>query len=1239
MVLFRPCRNRWRDPRSLRCSSRGAGLHNSMKSDLQHSGVDARSGDLLLGSQEIRNCPTCQAPLSADTVGEFCPVCMLRCALTDDLSGNETAGLTTDHDSSQDRFGHYELVKGQDGKPIELGRGAMGVTYKAFDVDLRCTVTLKVIGERYLNDESARLRFLREARAAASLRHPNVASVFHLGKNGENYFYSMEFVNGESLGSLIRRSGRLEVKLALEIATQVAAGLAAIHKQKLVHRDIKPSNIMVSFEEGGAVSAKIIDLGLAKAVNEPSQTAISLHGGFAGTPEFASPEQFAGVGVDIRSDLYSLGVVLWNMLTGRVLFRGSPSEVMYQHQHAPSPLEQLEGIPQPVAVLLEVLLEKDPAHRFQNPTEFLKVIPTIMIAVETGRRITRQKLQKTQSVETRGGTRKAVARLRPGKISVAKLPVTGCDVFGREEDLAFLDAAWADRHVNVVTIVAWAGVGKSTLINHWLRRLAADHYRSAELIFGWSFYRQGTSGDSSSADEFLDAALAWFGDPDPRIGTAWEKGERLAKLIAHRRTLLVLDGLEPLQNPPGAQEGRVRESSFQALLRELAAFNTGLCVITTRLPVADLADHERTSALRLDLEQLSSDAGAKLLRALGVKGQEAELRSASDEFGGHCLALTLLGSYLTDAYNGDIRCRKEVSERLAHDVRQGVHARKVMESYQTWFGEGPELSILRILGLFDRPVDEKALGALLRAPAISGLTESLTDLSPTEWRPLLARLRRARLLAAEDSHNPGHLDTHPLVREYHGEQLRSQRTDAWKECNRRLYRHYREIATQLPESFREMEPLFLAVICGCHAGLFREALHEVYIPRIQRGDASFAANVLGARGTLLSVLAHFFERGRWGSPVKTGVEGQSLTAEDQLFILAQAALYLTVTRGFAAPEARVCHERVESFCQSLYRPLLLHSALMGQWRYSLITDKLTPTMQIAQRIYSLAQDQNDAALMLGGSRASACTHYYLGDFDAARQSAIRGLQIWRSGDVKPHVQEVDPPAVACLTDKAQSEWHLGEIASSHATMAEAIALAKKLNDMHGIAEALYFAACLSHYERDPAGVERLATDLIELATRQDFAHWLARGTILRGWARSASGDTVQGISWIEDGIEDWRATGAMLCVPFCLALKAEALYLADRTAEALEAIKEAESMIERSEERWWSAEIYRLRAVFLVGIGADRTEIEASLCQAIRTARQQKSISLVKRAEATYAEYRRQKASASGGRGFRLPLC
>src|SRR6201993_4752254 len=148
-----------------------------------------------LKRHETRTCATCEAPLAADAAGEFCPVCMLRCALAHEISVDELSGFTEHHGSLEYRFEHYEIVKGEDGMPVELGRGAMGITYKAIDVDLRCPATLKVISERYLNDESAQRRFLREARAAASVGHPNVASVFHLGKTGENYFYAMEFVN------------------------------------------------------------------------------------------------------------------------------------------------------------------------------------------------------------------------------------------------------------------------------------------------------------------------------------------------------------------------------------------------------------------------------------------------------------------------------------------------------------------------------------------------------------------------------------------------------------------------------------------------------------------------------------------------------------------------------------------------------------------------------------------------------------------------------------------------------------------------------------------------------------------------------------------------------------------------------------------------------------------------------------------------------------------------------------
>jgi predicted ATPase len=424
-----------------------------------------------------------------------------------------------------------------------------------------------------------------------------------------------------------------------------------------------------------------------------------------------------------------------------------------------------------------------------------------------------------------------------------------------------------------------------------------------------------------------------------------------------------------------------------------------------------------------------------------------------------------------------------------------------------------------------------------------------------------------------------------LFREYFGEQLRGQQTEAWKECNRRLYHYYRTLAPELPNSFREMEPLFSAVICGCNAGLFREALQEVYIPRIQRGNAHFAANVLGATGPLLTVLVHFFKDARWGSLVEASIEGHNLTAEDKLFILMQTGLYLTATRGLAAPEARVCYERAEPLCHSLNDPRFLYMALIGQWRYAAVAGKLSAAMQIAERMYSLAQEQNDSALMIAACRALAATLYFLGDFGSARQYAMRGVQIWRSENVQTHAEEYITPVVDALVYGAMCEWHFGEIASCHALMDEGISIAKELKDRNALAQALTWAANLGVVERNPAEVDRLASDLIELSTRHNFVYWLATGEVLRGWARSASGNTVEGIPWIEQGIRYHRATGSVVGLPFFLSLQAEALHLAGRAPEALEAIKEAEALAERFEQRYLCAKLQRLRGLFLTALG------------------------------------------------------
>src|SRR5262249_40521972 len=194
-----------------------------------------------------------------------------------------------------------------------------------------------------------------------------------------------------------------------------------------------------------------------------------------------------------------------------------------------------------------------------------------------------------------------------------------------------------------------------------------------------------------------------------------------------------------------------------------------------------------------------------------------------------------------------------------------------------------------------------------------------------------------------------------------------------------------------------------------------------------------------------------------------------------------------------------CYERAEALCVSLNRPGVLFSALEGQWRYSLVTDKLSATLEIAKRAYSLAQEQNDAALMIGADRALAVTLYYLGDFEAGQHYARRGVEAWRAGGGRAAVEEISTPEVICLVYAAISGWHLGETDFGQATMAEAISLAKELNDMHALAVALWNAGTLAHFEGDPAEVERLASDLIQLSTRQNFAQFLAGGDILLGW--------------------------------------------------------------------------------------------------------------------------------------------
>jgi serine/threonine protein kinase/TPR repeat protein len=270
------------------------------------------------------------------------------------------------------RYQHFEIIFHPDGTPHVLGRGSMGVTYKAFDTNLHRHVALKIIAPDLLGDDLTRERFQREARVAAAIRHPQVAAVSYLGEEDEEIFYAMEFIEGITLDQKIREQSQLAPAMALEIAGQVCQALAALHRQGLVHRDIKPSNIMLMQGGEDELRVKLVDFGLAKFLagnfTSPALAQASA-AGFHGTPYYASPEQINGQEVDIRSDIYSLGVTVFTMLSGHVPFSGSFAQVLSQHLTRPPPLETLQDLPADVRRLVGRMLAKDPADRYRTPAE------------------------------------------------------------------------------------------------------------------------------------------------------------------------------------------------------------------------------------------------------------------------------------------------------------------------------------------------------------------------------------------------------------------------------------------------------------------------------------------------------------------------------------------------------------------------------------------------------------------------------------------------------------------------------------------------------------------------------------------------------------------------------------------------------------------------------------------------------------------------------------------------------
>ncbi len=431
-----------------------------------------------------------------------------------------------------------------------------------------------------------------------------------------------------------------------------------------------------------------------------------------------------------------------------------------------------------------------------------------------------------------------VVRSRLRRIDISRLPTTyATRLFGREAEMADLNKAWDSANAgeiagktNVLVLDAMGGTGKTALVNHFVQGLAAQGWRGAEAVFVWSFYSQGTDEKrQASADDFFKTALAWFGHTGEAPASQHDKGVRLAELIAAKRALVILDGLEPLQYGPARRAGgtgdagvtgNLKDQGLRALLRQLATSNPGLVVVTTRLRVPDLAGRPAPAVITERLGPIPTMAGVELVRTIGVKGRYEELKALVEDLSGHAIALTQVATWLVNFRDGDVRCRDELPSLVDLGGDNERDPFRVMLAYETQFkrqvteqlergqkladiAAAKQLALLFLMGLFDRPMEKGDREALLAKPAIPGLTEGLVGLTPGRIDYAVQSLRDLGLLLPKDEGAPGDLDAHPLVREYFGARLEKEQPKAWRAAHGRLYDYYK--FRGLPEAFRNSE--------------------------------------------------------------------------------------------------------------------------------------------------------------------------------------------------------------------------------------------------------------------------------------------------------------------------------------------------------------------------------------------------------------------------------------------------
>lgn len=790
------------------------------------------------------------------------------------------------------------------------------------------------------------------------------------------------------------------------------------------------------------------------------------------------------------------------------------------------------------------------------------------------------------------------------RLYLDKFPLTrGPDLredklIGREQELALLDLAFTQPHTAIVSLVAWGGVGKTMLVQHWLRRLESEQWRGTRQVYAWSFYSQGTTEDrQASEDMFLAHALEWFGVQCEPTLSPWEKGRLLADAVAIGRTLLILDGIEPLQYPPGPMGGQLRAPGVQSLLRNVARMlprseHQGLCLATTREPLADLVDSQRHdggtwgSVLRVNLGNLTDDAGAALLHHAGakhagaaeIKPDDSELVAASRDVDGHALTLNLLGRFLARAHSGDIRQRDLVKFEDADRTIQGGTTFRMLAAFRNWFARSGEfgarqLAVLQIVSLFDRPAGAGCIAELRKMPIIQGLTDSLfvrhtsvqssentaRPISDEEWNCAVSFLSDFCLVVnniaarIEDCT----LECHPLVREYFVASL-SEHHCTYHHAHMRVCTYLLDsILDNRRPALASLGPMYQAIWHACQAGEQQIACDNIYKKHILNYNEYFSVKMVGAFSDEAAALHAI---GGKSSKLRG-----DLFPNDRAWIKSQSAYTLRA------------HARIESASTEMMQSAADYLSIHDLVNASIVTDnasdlkctlgKLGDSLELARTAILLAQRAKDTYRAAAAAAGQANTLLAHGDF----AEAIQTFQL------AERLQALDDPRYQLLYSRPGFLWN-----ECMLHPIEVLAWRMSLNedderDSPSVCEELSLIDCV---------VGRVQSDMREASILLDVSLnklIIVLSSILENvLKRTVSASHISMMQYAQEAEASIRKSGRTDQYPLFLRRAAWARWLANDVGGAVENLNEAMEIALRGPMRLEHVDIllYRARLFF-----------------------------------------------------------